>query len=282
VTREKKPYYRWYPGDLKRDSGVRSCPFEVRSIWREMLDLMHDGEPRGYLTAGGVPIRTGKDLAIAIGGGVTPRTCQRAIDMLCERKVCGVTPEGVIFSRRMVRDDATDEARAEGGSKGGAKGESKGDAKGGVKGPPSPAFPPHPPITPIPGTGTGSGRAREAFAGKRLSVPKFLDDEFVARLNGQFFDLTAFYLALDQRLAQTGETWDLRWIREQFAAESPAPDRRKASRHEAEFTPAERKKAEDFRRRVWGGCRHDPRCETSTGCIAAIIQGWRAEEVASA
>ena len=66
---------------------------------------------------------------------------------------------------------------------------------------------------------------REAFAGKVLRIPKFLDAEFVARLNGQYFNLTAFYMALDTRLAQTGEPWDLRWIRDQFAAEAPQPAR---------------------------------------------------------
>src|SRR5687768_11329363 len=137
MPRDKKPYYRWYPGDFRRDAAVQSCPWNVRSIWKDMLDLMHDGEPRGHLTAGGVPIRTGKELAIAIGGGIPAKLCQSAIDMVKAKRICGVTAEGVIFSRRMVRDEATDEARAEGGVKGGRK--------GGSEVPPSPGFPPHPP-----------------------------------------------------------------------------------------------------------------------------------------
>lgn len=270
--REKKHYYRWCPGDLRRDTAVQACPWDVRAIWREMLDLMHDGEPRGHLTAGGVPIRTGKELSIAIGGGVPAKVCQRAIEMLGDRKVFSVTDEGVIFSRRMVRDEAIDEARAEGGEKGGRK--------GGDKVPPSPSSPPHPPNNLNPGNGNGTGTAREAFAGKRLKVPKFLDVEFTDRLNGQYFDLTAFYLALDARLVETGEPWDLRWIRDQFAAQSPAPERRRRPREDFPITTDERRKAEGVRR-SWGRCMHEPACGTPGGCIALIVKGWRDQENAA-
>lgn len=126
-------------------------------------------------------------------------------------------------------------------------------------------------------------RARLAFGGKVLEVPKFLDADFQKQLNGQHFDLTAFYVALDQRLAQTGERWDLRWIREQFNAEAPQPERRKPERFEKPFTAQERQEAERVRRNVWQNrCRHEPVCETAAGCVATIIHGWRtdAEHVA--
>jgi uncharacterized protein YdaU (DUF1376 family) len=142
--------------------------------------------------------------------------------------------------------------------------------------------PPSPSPSPIhsPERDPGSvARARLAFGGKVLEVPKFLDEEFVKRLNGQVFDLTAFYLALDQRLAQTGEPWDLRWIRDQFAAESPGPVRR-APAEDRPITADERQRAERHRRAV-GGCKHDPRCETAAGCIALIIRGWRTHEASA-
>lgn len=40
-------------------------------------------------------------------------------------------------------------------------------------------------------------------------------------------------------------------------------------------TRAERKRAEEFRRKVWGGCRHEPKCASFDACLAAIVQGWR-------
>lgn len=65
--------------------------------------------------------------------------------------------------------------------------------------------------------------ARLSYAGKVLQVPKFLDDEFTARLNGQFFDLTGFYERLDSQLVTSGDAWDLSWIRRQFDELSPKP-----------------------------------------------------------
>jgi hypothetical protein len=133
------------------------------------------------------------------------------------------------------------------------------------------------------GPGETKKPARLSFGGKVLEVPKFLDDEFVKRLNGIAFDLTAFYIALDTRLAQTGEPWDIRWIRDQFAAETPAPERRRVELEQIErpFTAEERRRAENHRRSVWGGCRHDPRCDTAVGCIALIIRTWRERECAA-
>lgn len=171
MTRDKKPYYRWYPGDLRRDAAVQSCAWDIRAVWREMLDLMHDGEPRGFLTAGGVPIKTGKELSIAIGGGIPAGLCQRAIDMVKAKRICGVTEEGVIFSRRMVRDEELDKVRGEGGSKGGRKVTEKVGAKVGGEVTPSPAFPPDPPITPAPGTGNGTGE-RDARANLPANLPR--------------------------------------------------------------------------------------------------------------
>lgn len=125
-------------------------------------------------------------------------------------------------------------------------------------------------------------KGRFSYAGKILEVPKFLEEEFVKRLNGQVFDLTGFYEALDKRLAQTGEPWDLRWIREQFAAETPQPERRRLTyEDDRPFTADEKTKAERVRRNSWGGrCHHDPKCESASSCIAAIIRGWRSEVVA--
>lgn len=149
-----------------------------------------------------------------------------------------------------------------------------GGNEGGNGGGNNPGVSNHQSPDPVPPQRSAGGRL--AFGGKVLEVPKFLDEEFVKRLNGQAFDLTAFYLALDQRLAHTGESWDLRWIREQFAAQSPSPERRQAERFDKPFTDTERKNAERVRR-SWGRCQHSPKCETAAGCIATIINHWRAE-----
>lgn len=119
---------------------------------------------------------------------------------------------------------------------------------------------------------SGARVGRFAYAGKILEVPRFLDEEFSKRLNGQSFDLLTFYWAIEQRLAETGEPWDLRWVRDRFAEQSPKPERQ-----EPAFTREEKAAAERLRRSV-GGCTHEPRCESAATCIAEIILGLRDRE----
>lgn len=110
----KRPAFQWYPGDWQRDLALQACSFEARSLWREMLDRMHDGDPYGHLTAGGMAIAPA-DLARMIGKPAP--IVKKWIDELESRKVFSRDDEGVIYSRRMVRDERVRNARAAGGSK---------------------------------------------------------------------------------------------------------------------------------------------------------------------
>src|SRR5688572_8730406 len=98
--RPKRPSFPWYPGDHRRDVAVQACSFEARSLWREILDLAHDGEPYGHLTAGGVPISP-EQLARMVG--IRASKVRRLLTELESRNVFSRTPDGVIYSRRMVR-----------------------------------------------------------------------------------------------------------------------------------------------------------------------------------
>lgn len=116
AERAKKPAYQWYPGDFRRDTALLACSFDARAVWREMLDLMHDGEPRGHLTAGGVAIEAAA-LARMIGAPL-PRV-RKALAELEAHGVFSRTEAGIIYSRRMVRDEAINRTRAEVGKLGG-------------------------------------------------------------------------------------------------------------------------------------------------------------------
>lgn len=108
----KPPSYQWYPGDFKRDVALLACGFEARWLWRAMLDLMDDGEPRGHLTAGGVPIDATQLARIECAPVAKVR---RWLKELEERKVFSRTDDGVIFSRRMVKDEKLRRVRAAAG-----------------------------------------------------------------------------------------------------------------------------------------------------------------------
>lgn len=112
----KAPAFQWYPGDFRRDTAVQACSFEARSLWREMIDLMHDGQPRGHLTAGGVEIDLTQLARIV---GVPVAKARLWLKELEERKVFSRTDEGVIYSRRMVKDEHISEVRRSSGKLGG-------------------------------------------------------------------------------------------------------------------------------------------------------------------
>lgn len=126
----KRPAFQFYPGDWRTDNGLRLCSLVARGLWIEMMAIMHEGEPYGHLTVQGRPISVDM-LARLVGEG--PTVIKRAMKDLEDNDVFSRTDEGVIFSRRMVRDEEIRNARAAGGSLGkehGRKGASHG-AKGG-------------------------------------------------------------------------------------------------------------------------------------------------------
>src|SRR5881398_1393040 len=109
MSSTKRPAFQWYPGDHRRDTAVQACSFEVRALWRDMMDLMHDGDPYGHLTAGGTPIAP-QELARIVG--LTTVKVKALLKELEERRVFSRTDRGVIYSRRMVRDEKNRNARA--------------------------------------------------------------------------------------------------------------------------------------------------------------------------
>lgn len=126
----KRPAFQFYPGDWRTDPGLRLCSLVARGLWIEMMAIMHEGEPYGHLTAQGRPI---SDDMLARLVGETPAIIRKSMKDLEANGVFSRTEEGVIFSRRMVRDEEVRDARAAGGSLGkvhGAKGASHG-TKGG-------------------------------------------------------------------------------------------------------------------------------------------------------
>jgi len=95
-----------------------------------MLCLMHEGQPYGHLTVQGRPI-TADSLARLVGESAA--AVKRWMKELADNDVYSVSDDGLIFSRRMVRDEDLRERRAAGGQAGGEHGKKGGShgAKGG-------------------------------------------------------------------------------------------------------------------------------------------------------
>lgn len=124
VTDMRRPSFQFYPGDWQRDTALRLCSIGARGCWVEMLCIMHQAEPYGYLMHEGKALGA-RQVASLIGGGATAKQVQEWLDELEAEGVFARTEDDCIFSRRMVRDEQTREARANGG---------KGGAEHGVKG----------------------------------------------------------------------------------------------------------------------------------------------------
>ena len=105
----------WW-GDWRSDPALRACGYAARGLWMDMLALMHEGQPYGHLTING-RAASAKHLAAMAGG--SEREVAKLLAELEEAGVFSRTEDGVIFSRRMVRDKAAGDAARENGSKGG-------------------------------------------------------------------------------------------------------------------------------------------------------------------
>jgi len=126
----KRPSFQFYPSDWRTEQGLRLCSMGARGLWIEMMCLMHDGQPYGHLTIDAEAISIA-DLARLVGEPVP--AVKRWVSELRAKKVFSETDDGLIYSRRMVRDEDVRDRRAAGGSNGGehgAKGASHG-SKGG-------------------------------------------------------------------------------------------------------------------------------------------------------
>ena len=111
----KRPSFQFYPSDWLRDTALRSCSTGARGLWIDMICFMHEGNPYGYLKVGDKVILA-ENLYRMVGE--TLEVVQGWLDELSTAGVYDVD-NGVIFSRRMIRDEELREKRAQGGKLGG-------------------------------------------------------------------------------------------------------------------------------------------------------------------
>lgn len=112
----KLPAIQFYPGDWKRDIGVQSLSLHDRMVWFELLMLMHDSEKRGYLLLNGKPMSSA---SIARNIGISVEDFDVSMRNIVEAGVSSIDDNGVLFSRRIVRDEHIRQVRREAGKKGG-------------------------------------------------------------------------------------------------------------------------------------------------------------------
>lgn len=116
MSATRKPWIKWYGADWRADPALRMCGFAARGLWIDLLTLMQEAEPFGHLVIKGT-IPTTAQLASLLGGA--EREVKRLLAELKQAGVYSVTDDGVIYSRRMVRDKAKAEKDSANGGRGG-------------------------------------------------------------------------------------------------------------------------------------------------------------------
>jgi hypothetical protein len=98
----ERPWMKFYPADWRADPMLRNCGLLARGLWVEILALCHESERYGRLLVNG-KAPTERQLAVQVGA-----TIDEVRDGLAELESEGVFSrdrEGIIYSRRMRRDE---------------------------------------------------------------------------------------------------------------------------------------------------------------------------------
>lgn len=112
----KRRWSKFWWQDHERDAALRLCSLAAQGLWVRLLCLMHEAEPYGYLCLNGHPAQP-RQLALMVG--VPERQLTRLMAELGKASVFSTTPEGCIFSRRLVRDRLVSDQGAAWGRTGG-------------------------------------------------------------------------------------------------------------------------------------------------------------------
>jgi len=115
---DKLPWFPFYADDWLSHDKLRSCSSAARGLWIDMLCLMHKNDRRGYLQLSGKSV-TPEQLARMTGR--SPDETSQQLAELIAADVASVAEHGIIFSRRMVKDERIRQVRSAAGAKGGAK-----------------------------------------------------------------------------------------------------------------------------------------------------------------
>lgn len=115
----RRPAFQFYPADWRNDNSLSLCSLSARGLWIELICLMHTADVYGHLRSAGRALDA-KDVARLVGAD--EREVAKCLGELERNEVLSRTPDGTIFSRRMVRDEDLRNRRAEGGQAGASYG----------------------------------------------------------------------------------------------------------------------------------------------------------------
>lgn len=128
----KARWSKFWWDDWSADLALKSCSLSARGLWMEMLTIMHKSEDEGYFLVAGRSVSPRQLSGLVSAPEKEVVKCMAELE---ENRVFSKTEDGIIYSRRMLRDKASREQAREWGSSGGNPdlkgGSSRGDKGGG-------------------------------------------------------------------------------------------------------------------------------------------------------
>lgn len=112
----KRPAFQVYPGDWRRDTALQSCSPVARGLWWELICVMHECTPYGHLAVNG---RALKDVQAAAMVHYPLPLYRKALAEIEAAGVSSRNEAGLLYSRRMVRDERLRNLRSAAGKLGG-------------------------------------------------------------------------------------------------------------------------------------------------------------------
>jgi hypothetical protein len=116
MSEKRKPWMKFYPADWQADEGLKQCSLASRGLWIEMIAVMHKSVVYGHLLIAGF---NPTDAQIAMQVGSDAKTVRACIAELESWGVFSRTDVGVIYSRRMIDDQAREQKNVDDGHGGG-------------------------------------------------------------------------------------------------------------------------------------------------------------------
>jgi hypothetical protein len=116
--KRKNSAFQFCANDYASDNKLALVSFAAQGLWIRMLCAMWVSDRQGYMVndSSGKPATIA---AIAVMCRCNEADAQKWIKELEDKEVFSRTPEGVIYSRRMVRDLLATEKAVQSGRKGG-------------------------------------------------------------------------------------------------------------------------------------------------------------------
>ena len=115
-TSPKRPWLS-FSSDWRGDALLATCSLAARGLLVEMMCLMHSAEPYGHLLVNGAPPSDAELARLVRATSVSE--LRRVRQELLSHGVLSLTDEGVVYSRRLVRDEQNAAKKRENGKLGG-------------------------------------------------------------------------------------------------------------------------------------------------------------------